>query len=199
MDRNEIARVMDLAAEIFADHGFSGVGMRELSSRCGVGAPTLYHYFGSKEHLFDAVCVEKYRKALSVAYQVLRPNQSVEEQLEALCHCVFDLLVNDRVLFLLLRRDLIDGSISGRELRSRHQYEGILELLRRTIALRQPDGDAERLSFTAAALIFGYCEFVHVSFNLGQVRDSQRIAAHRADLAAALRRLVLDPPAVPAA
>ncbi len=183
---------MDLAAEIFAEHGFSGVGMRELSSRCGVGAPTLYHYFGSKENLFDAVCVEKYRKALVSARLVIGNDLPVEQQLEALCGGVFDLLVNDRVLFLLLRRDLIDGSISGRQLRSRHQYEGVLELLHSVIVRRHTEDDARRLAFTAAALIFGYCEFVHVSVNLEPRLDPDALSARRAELSATLRKLVLD-------
>ncbi len=50
MDRGQIDRIIEIAAEIFAEHGNGGVGMRELSSRCGAGTPTLYRYFGSKEY-----------------------------------------------------------------------------------------------------------------------------------------------------
>jgi nitric oxide reductase NorE protein len=134
---------MEVAAEVFADHGFSGVGMRELCARCGIGAPTLYHYFGSKERLFEAVCVEKYKAAMVVASRTVDADHLVAGQLDLLCATVFDLLVKDRVLFLLLRRDLIDGSISGRALRSRHQYDGILHLLHKVIARREHvPGDA---------------------------------------------------------
>ena len=56
---------MEVAAEVFAGHGFSGMGKRELCARCGIGAPTLYHYFGSKERLFEAICIEKYKTAIA--------------------------------------------------------------------------------------------------------------------------------------
>ncbi|MEC9356948.1 MAG: helix-turn-helix domain-containing protein [Pseudomonadota bacterium] len=183
---------MEVAAEVFADHGFSGVGMRELCARCGIGAPTLYHYFGSKERLFEAVCVEKYKAAMVVASRTVDADHSVAGQLDLLCATVFDLLVKDRVLFLLLRRDLIDGSISGRALRSRHQYDGILHLLHKVIAQHDESGDAKRKAFTAAAMIFGYCEFVHVGMNGEEPVTEQALADHRAHLKAAVRKLVLD-------
>jgi AcrR family transcriptional regulator len=190
MDRSEIERVMEIAAEVFADHGFSGVGMRELCKRCGVGAPTLYHYFGSKEQLFDAVCLQKYKRALSAARNALDLSQSVELQLDAISSQVFDILVGDRVLFLLLRRDLIDGSISGRELRSRPQYDGILNLLRQVVEQRFDADDSQKLAFTLAALIFGYCEFVHLSINLRPNSVIGTKEAAKANLHAALRKLI---------
>lgn len=191
MDRQEIERVMELAAEVFADQGFSGAGMRELCRRCGVGAPTLYHYFGSKERLFEAVCDQKYRNALAGVSKAIGPDRTLEQQLDGLCTEVFELLINDRTLFLLLRRDLIDGSISGRTFRSRHQYSGILGLLLNLIAERYSPEVSSRIAFTAAALIFGYCEFVHVARNLNGGLDDENIEERRLDLVAAVRRLVL--------
>lgn len=192
MDRAEIQRVMELAAEIFAEHGFSGTGMRELCKRCGIGPPTLYHYFGSKEQLFNAVCVEKYRGSLAEAREVLSDELSAGQQLEVLVDKLFDLLVNDRVLSLLLRRDLIEGSISGRVLDSRPQYHGILDLLESVILRHSPRSNARRLAFTVASLIFGYCEFVHISLNIGDSVGAEALEERRHDLLAALRKLVLE-------
>ena len=46
------------AARLFANKGYNGVSMREISEESGVTKPTIYYYFGSKEgiyrELFDA-------------------------------------------------------------------------------------------------------------------------------------------------
>ncbi|MGQ0622898.1 MAG: TetR/AcrR family transcriptional regulator [Panacagrimonas sp.] len=194
MDKAEIGRVMEMAASIFAEHGFSGVGMRELCSRCGVAAPTIYHYFGSKEKLFEAVCAEKYAEAMSQARGIVNPALPVDRQLDLLCEHLFQTLVHDRVLFLLLRRDLVNGSISGRELHSRRQYDGIIALLGEIVARRPAASEeARRLGFTIAALIFGYCEFVHVSLNHQAADGASALALHLGDMRAAVRKLVLVP------
>lgn len=181
---------MDLAAGIFAEHGFSGVGMRELCNRCGVGAPTIYHYFGSKERLFEEVCAERYRRAMSSVRGVIDPALALQAQLDVLCDHLFELLVHDRVLFLLLRRDLINGSIDGRSLHSRRQYDGIIEMLREVLAHGPAPDRAQRLAFTVAALIFGYCEFVRVSLNLGAPEGREALDAHRREMRVAVRALV---------
>ena len=105
---------------------------------------------------------------------------------------MFDLLVKDRVLFLLLRRDLIGDSISGGAFLSRHQYDGILDLFHEAIARHVGGVDLRQRAFTAAAMIFGYCEFVHVSMNSGDPVTEQALAEHRGHLKIAVSRLVLS-------
>jgi len=58
VDRQAIRR--DLAARavpLFRESGFHALGMRGLASALGVSKGTLYHYFPSKQALFDA-CFE---------------------------------------------------------------------------------------------------------------------------------------------
>lgn len=42
------------AIDIFAEHGYSGLGMRRIAQELGVSKSALYHYFPSKEALFAA-------------------------------------------------------------------------------------------------------------------------------------------------
>jgi AcrR family transcriptional regulator len=51
------AQIAELAEELFAEHGYAGVSMAELSRRAGVTKPVIYEIFGSKEGLYRA-CVE---------------------------------------------------------------------------------------------------------------------------------------------
>jgi len=46
------------ARELFAEHGFAGVSREEIVERAGVTRGAMYHYFASKEALFQAVYEE---------------------------------------------------------------------------------------------------------------------------------------------
>ena len=48
-------RLLRAAAELLANSAGAPVSTREITQLAGVSAPTLYHHFGDKEGLFDAV------------------------------------------------------------------------------------------------------------------------------------------------
>ncbi|WP_240487263.1 TetR/AcrR family transcriptional regulator [Actinomadura flavalba] len=55
MSRAERERQMlDVAKELFGEHGYHAASMDEIARRCGVSKPMIYEYFGSKEGLMLA-------------------------------------------------------------------------------------------------------------------------------------------------
>ena len=48
-------RVLEAAGELFAEYGFRGTTVREISKRAGTNVATVNYYFGSKEKLYTAV------------------------------------------------------------------------------------------------------------------------------------------------
>ncbi|WP_225993512.1 TetR/AcrR family transcriptional regulator [Actinomadura rudentiformis] len=55
MSRAERERQMlDVAEQVFTEHGYRAASMDEIAERCGVSKPMLYEYFGSKDGLFHA-------------------------------------------------------------------------------------------------------------------------------------------------
>lgn len=48
-------KVLVAAEAVFAEHGFDGARVDEITTRAGVNVRMLYHHFGSKEGLFQAV------------------------------------------------------------------------------------------------------------------------------------------------
>ncbi len=43
--------ILDVAARLFAEHGYAGTSVRQISEQVGLGAGALYHHIGSKEDL----------------------------------------------------------------------------------------------------------------------------------------------------
>lgn len=184
MERIDVDRVMAIAAETFAQHGFTGVGMREIARDCGVSLQTIYYYFGSKEKLFEAVCRDAYHKALSHISSGMNFEAPLETQIEQLGGRLYDLLTGDPTLFLLLRRDLIEGSHAQNEFHSRLQYDALMNIMKRVLSSRFDEPRVEQVAFTTASLIFGFCEFVVIT------RAPEKLAERRQELIATLRKLI---------
>ena len=63
------SNILDCALNLFARRGYDAVGVQELVEAAGITKPTLYHYFGSKSGLLDALLAEQF----SQMYKVVEP------------------------------------------------------------------------------------------------------------------------------
>jgi AcrR family transcriptional regulator len=52
------AGLLHAALTLFSSRGYDGVGVQEVAAAAGVAKPTLYHFFGSKLGLLEAVFAE---------------------------------------------------------------------------------------------------------------------------------------------
>src|SRR5574338_738586 len=69
--RSDARRSILAAAEsLLAEDGYERFSMRRLAERCGYTAPTIYHYFGAKLGLVDAVLELRFRDLLRVIRRV---------------------------------------------------------------------------------------------------------------------------------
>jgi AcrR family transcriptional regulator len=57
--------LLDAAAAVLAERGVDGASTREIYNRAGVKAPTLYHHFGDKRGLTDAVVTDAFERYLA--------------------------------------------------------------------------------------------------------------------------------------
>ncbi|MHB8490652.1 MAG: TetR/AcrR family transcriptional regulator [Solirubrobacteraceae bacterium] len=52
-------QLLDAGAQLFTEHAFEEISMRQIADAAGVSKPLLYHYFPSKIDLFKAAVAEK--------------------------------------------------------------------------------------------------------------------------------------------
>ena len=53
--------ILDATEALLVDGGFESFSMRRLVERCGYTAPSIYHHFGDKRGLIDALLEERFR------------------------------------------------------------------------------------------------------------------------------------------
>src|SRR4051812_33358197 len=79
--------VLDAAERLFAERGFAGTSMRDITRASGVSQPLIHHHFGSKESLYTAVrrrVCEEYTTRYPEATRVTDQPVDVRSELERL-------------------------------------------------------------------------------------------------------------------
>src|SRR5512147_2057268 len=54
------AKILTCALQLFATRGYDAVGVQEIVDAVGIAKPTLYHFFGSKEGVLQALLTENF-------------------------------------------------------------------------------------------------------------------------------------------
>jgi AcrR family transcriptional regulator len=57
-------RVLAAALELFGERGYDATSIADIGDRAGIAKSLLYHYFGSKAKLYEAVLEAETRDAL---------------------------------------------------------------------------------------------------------------------------------------
>lgn len=76
-------RILDKAAELFAERGFRGASIAELARACDSSKAWLYHYYDSKEAILHAMLKAHIEELLGVARRVLAAPAEPEAQFRA--------------------------------------------------------------------------------------------------------------------
>jgi AcrR family transcriptional regulator len=78
------AEIVTAATRIFAERGFSNVGMRDIAEAVGIRGASLYHHFASKEEILFAICLTVTREPVEESLPLLDAPGTPSERLAAL-------------------------------------------------------------------------------------------------------------------
>jgi len=74
-------RIFMVAAHLFAEKGFNGVSMREISEGARVTKPTIYYYFKNKEEIYKALIDAGLQHSQADLNRIVAAHLSIREQL----------------------------------------------------------------------------------------------------------------------
>ncbi|HXK24598.1 MAG TPA: TetR/AcrR family transcriptional regulator [Myxococcota bacterium] len=77
--REEARRaILDATEALLLEADGEAFGVRALAARCGYTAPTIYHYFGDKDGLIDALLEERFARLLAEVQRVEQGDDPLE-------------------------------------------------------------------------------------------------------------------------
>lgn len=74
-------RLLSSAIELFAEHGYTSVGMDDIGRQSGIAAPSVYHHFESKQQLLSAALARGDEWLRHDMYWALKASTTPEEGL----------------------------------------------------------------------------------------------------------------------
>lgn len=96
-------RILQAAIKLFAAHGFHAVSVDQIVGKARVNKRMVYHYFGSKDALFEAALSEVYQRIETVEFHAVERGRSPREKLSRLLESYFDFLDHEPEFTRLLQ------------------------------------------------------------------------------------------------
>jgi TetR/AcrR family transcriptional regulator, cholesterol catabolism regulator len=154
------SEVVATAARLFAERGYDGTSMSELTEATGLAAGGLYHYIEGKDDLLIAICDELLEPLLERAREIVAAEAPPVDQLRELVHAWVAHVVEhrDHMLVFTQERQAIESEPRWRRVRSqRKAFEKIVD---EVLARGEADGSMtfadRRLSLLALLGMVNY-------------------------------------------
>jgi AcrR family transcriptional regulator len=111
-------KLLAAARKVFAEKGLGAATARDIVRETDLASGTFYNYFEDKNDVFRALIAELADKAREVVRAQRRvPGRTVEERLEGAYRAYFELVLEERELFEVLRRNAgIVGIVTDNEI-----------------------------------------------------------------------------------
>ena len=102
-------RLLSAAMSLIAEHGFSGVSVRQICNEAGTSINMLHHYFGSKQGVLEAIVAEFDDAVFSGAIRLVehepRSRDDFVSRIEMLFEATLDAYVEHRSLMMVVLRE----------------------------------------------------------------------------------------------
>jgi len=168
--------ILDAAVRVFARQGYEASPVADVATEAGVAYGLVYHYFGSKEAVLEAVFREAWGRLLAAVALAEETGETADDQLGLVVKIVLRSWRDDPDLVRLLVREVT---------RSPHIQDELDEIgqafasLQRIIERGQAEGTfrAELDTQLAAWMLYGALEEVLTGWVLGQLPDDTAAVA----------------------
>lgn len=168
--------ILEAAVRVFARQGYEASPVGDIAKEAGVAYGLVYHYFGSKDAVLEAVFREAWGRLLAAVALAEETGQNAAEQLSLVVKIVLRTWRDDPDLVRLLVREVTRSPHIQDELDEIGQAFASLE----RIVRRGQAGGTFRLDLDprlAAWMLYGSLEEVLTGWVLGQLPDDTAAVA----------------------
>ncbi|MFL5928679.1 MAG: TetR/AcrR family transcriptional regulator [Gaiellaceae bacterium] len=179
-------QILAAAVRVFAAQGYEASRVGDVATEAGVAYGLVYHYFGSKEAVLEAVFREQWGRMLAAVALAEETGKTAPEQLELVVKIVLRAWRDDPDLVRLLVREITRSPHIQDELDEIGQAFASLE---RIVRRGQEQGTLRREvdPRIAAFMLYGAMEEVLTGWVLGQLQDdAEGVAAAEREVIATM-------------
>ncbi len=98
--------IVDAAQRLITEVGSADISLAEVAHEAGIGRTTLYEYFRDKDDLIASLVEERLPEIIDEVVASIDALAPVEDQLSNLAEATVEFIFSDRVLGLILHREL---------------------------------------------------------------------------------------------
>jgi TetR/AcrR family transcriptional regulator len=109
-------RVLQVAQALFAERGYRGASLRDISSRIGIKAPSLLHHFSSKDELYLAVLDRIFTRLEAAAAPIVTGHQSHRERIRRAGEGAIDFIAARPHFGRIVWNECVDEKGVGRQM-----------------------------------------------------------------------------------
>lgn len=123
---------MRAASDLFAQGGYAETSLMDIASAVGVSKAAIYHYFATKQVLFDAIVVDLLQRLHDHVEAALPPDTAgAASRLRAAMRGHAEFFENNYTEYVTLLQGFggLNRTVSSQELAIRNQYEGMFRAI----------------------------------------------------------------------
>jgi TetR/AcrR family transcriptional regulator, cholesterol catabolism regulator len=186
-----LAEILDYATEIFADKGYEGASMRDLSRLSGISLAGLYYYFKSKENLLYIIQRHTFTTIIERLRERLATSNDPEERIRIFVRNHVDYaLAKAKAMKVLSHEDDVLKNSYGAELAAikREYYRICVGLVDDLVVAEEldqagPQGASRTIGTrTAVMTLFGAMNWLYTWHNPRVDPDAATLAGELSDI-----------------
>jgi AcrR family transcriptional regulator len=103
-------RILDAAANVFAEVGFAGARVDEIATRAGINKAMIYYRIGDKKALYEAVLHDIFADTAKRIAHNIKETQAPEDKLKTFIHNIARTVDQHHHLAPIMMRELASGT-----------------------------------------------------------------------------------------
>lgn len=156
-------KILAEATKLFAARGYAAISIRDIASACGIGIPSIYHFFGDKDSLYVSCCEALFGNVEVLLSSSFKNTHSSHSNIRNFAITLCNILLKDKDVCRLLQMELLQDEHRGIEEITAHHFISAFRILIDGISdLVGAKGAAER-AFLIYALPLGQIQLRRVA------------------------------------
>ena len=125
LTKDEIVKkeIQEQAQKLFQQYGLKKTTMDEIAMACGKAKSTLYHYFKSKEEVFEAVFMGELRSLRVLVKEQVEAKKTLNEKISTYFIHFHERIIDKANLFRAVKQELINVTYSHEHFKTILNFE----------------------------------------------------------------------------